>query len=300
MAYPIAVVERGLQATLSRALSNFQAQRDVNPGLVSLATRVVSTGADEKYGWIGAMPQVSEWLGELNAEQLKSYDYTIKNKDFAAPLMINENDIADDRVGVLTMLTESLAQRIVQHPRQLIIDLIINGDATAAYDGVNYFSNVSGVRTIDNLLAGTGTSLAQIEADLEAALVAMASFKDDRGEVLNIMGDTIVCPKALENDFRRLVFSQADPTATAGTNTFNPYAGRFQVIGDARLDADDANDWYLFSTQEIVKPFIWQERQTAMPMMEKKANTKTWIFSANYRGNAGYGLPHLAVKTVNS
>lgn len=300
MAYPIAVVERGLQVSLSRALSNFQAQRDINPGLLTLANTVPSTGADEKYGWIGAMPQVAEWLGELNAEQLKSYDYTIKNKDFAAPLLINQNDIDDDRVGVLMTLTEALAQRIVQHPRQLLIDLIINGDATEAYDGVNFFSDVSAPRTFDNLLAGTGTTLAQLEADLNSALVAMAKFKDDKDEVLNVQGDTIVCPMALENDFRRLVFSTADPTATAGTNTFNPYSGRFTVIGDARLDADDANDWYLFSTQEVIKPFIWQERQTAMPMMEKKANTKQWIFSANYRGNAGYGLPHLAVKTVNS
>lgn len=300
MAYPIAVIERGLQATLSRALSNFQAQRTVNPGLMALANMVPSVGADEKYGWIGGMPRVAEWLGELNAEQLKSYDYTIKNKDFAAPLFINENDIADDRVGALSMLTEQLAARIVEHPKQLLINLIINGDATAAYDGVNFFSDVSGVRTFDNLLGGTGTTLAQIEADLNSALVAMAKFTDDKGEVLNIVGDTIVCPRALENSFRRLVFSTADPTATAGTNTFNPYAGRFTVIGDARLDADDANDWYLFSTGEIVRPFIFQERQTAMPMMERKPNTKQWIFSANYRGNAGYGLPHLGVKVVNS
>lgn len=300
MAYPIAVVERGLQVSLSRSLSMFQAQRDINPGLFALANRIPSTGADEKYGWIGAMPQVAEWLGELNAEQLKSYDYTIKNKDFAAPLFINENDIADDRVGVMSMLTEALAQRIVQHPRQLLIDLIINGDATAAYDGVNFFSDVSGVRTFDNLLGGTGVTLAQLGTDLQSALVAMAKFADDKGEILNIQGNVIVCPVALENNFRRLVFSTADPNATAGTDTFNPFSGRFTVIGDARLDADDANDWYLFSTQEIVRPFIYQERQTAMPMMERKANTKQWIFSANYRGNAGYGLPHLAVKTVNS
>jgi phage major head subunit gpT-like protein len=187
----------------------------------------------------------------------------------------------------------------MEHPEKLMINLLTGGTSGLAYDGVAFFSDATGARTIDNLLAGSGTTLAQLETDLNAALTAMAKFKDDQGESLNIRGNLIICPKALENTFNRLVNSQTDPTASA-QGTFNPYSGKFTVIGDARLDAVDANDWYLLATNEIVKPFVFSMRQEAEPLFEKTPLTKQWVASANYRGNAGYGIPHLAIKTVNT
>lgn len=299
MAFNPTVIEKGLRAGFGRSMAEFQAARQINPGLLRGAMRVPSTGAYEKLGWVGAMPAVSQWLGEREAKQFDSYDYTVKNLDWSVAVPINENDINDDQTGALSMIPQMLAQRIMVHPEKLMIDLLINGDSDTAYDGVEFFSNVSAPRTIDNLLAGTGTTLAQMEADLNAALVAMAKFTDDQGEVLNIRGDLIVCPVAMENDFRRLVQSTSDPTVSGGIETFNPYSGRFTVIGDPRLDSDDVDDWYLLATNEIVKPLIYQTRQEAQASMEKTQHTKSWVFGADYRGNGAYGLPHLAVKTVN-
>jgi phage major head subunit gpT-like protein len=299
MAFNPIVIEKGLNAGFAREMAQFQAAREISPGIMAAGMMIPSTAAYEKLGWLGAMPTVQQWLGEIQAKQLEDYDYTIKNKDWAVAVPVNENDVADDQTGVHTMFPAMLAQRIMRHPEKLMIDLLINGDSNLAYDGVAFFSDVSGARTIDNLLAGTGDSLAEMEADLNAALVAMAEFEDDNGEPLNLRGDLIVCPVALENNFRRLVQSTSDPTASGGIETFNPYAGRFTVIGDPRLDADDADDWYLLSTQEIVKPFVFSMRQGAENRFEKKNGTKSWIWSADYRGNAGYGIPHLAVKTVN-
>lgn len=294
------VIERGLKATFARAMNQMQAAREINPGLLALALQAPSDGFDEKYGWIGAMPGVKEWIGELQAKEFEDYDYAIKNKDWSAAVPIFQNDLDDDRIAALAAIPAMLVRRLAVHPEKLIVDLITGGTTGLAYDGVAFFSNASGARVIDNLLAGSGVTLAQMEADLNAALIAQAKFADDQGEILNIRGNLIVCPVAMENNFRRLVNSTADPTVSAGVNTFNPYSGRFTVIGDPRLDAVDANDWYLFATDEVMKPFVYQLRQGAEPMMERTPHTKRWIFSANYRGNVGYGLPHLGIKTVNS
>jgi phage major head subunit gpT-like protein len=296
--YPT-VAHKIFNAEMARAMADFNGARQLAPGIFSIAMMNPSSGSSEDYPWLGAMPVVQEWLGEVTAETLRDYDYIIKNRDYVASVMIGQNSIDDDQTGVLTTLSQQLAQRVLRHPEKLIVEAIINGDSDTAYDGVAFFSNVSGARTIDNLLGGTGTTLAQVEADLNSALVAMAKFADDKGVPLGIRGDTIVCPVAMENTFRRLVQSTSDPTVSGGIETFNPYSGRFTVIGDPRLDADDANDWYLFAANEPVKPFIWQMRQTAQSNMEKKPGTKQWIFSADYRGAVGYGIPHLAVKTVN-
>lgn len=297
--YP-SVAHKIFNAEMARAMADFNNARSLSPGLFQIAMNNPSGAAAEDYPWLGAMPVVQEWLGEVTADTLKDYDYIIKNRDYVASVLINQNHIEDDQTGVLTTLSQQLAQRILRHPENLMIQAIINGTSDTAYDDVAFFSNATGVRTINNLLDGTGTTLSQLEADLNAALVAMAKFEDDKGEPLGIRGDTIVSPVALANDFRRLVNSQADPTASGGINTFNPYQGRFSVIEDPRLDDDDDNDWYLFASNEPVKPLIYQLRQSGRSEMEKKPGTKQWIFSADYRGAVGYGIPHLGVKTVNT
>ena len=244
------------------------------------------------------MPAVQEWLGELSDKDLDNFSFTVRNKNWAAAVPMSQDDLDDDQQGVLQTIPTYLVQRLMAHPEEIIIALVNALTTTPAYDGVNFVSDVLGVRTFDNNLAGTGTTLAQMEADLNAALVAMAGFTDNQGKILNVKGSVIVCPMVLANKFRRLVNSQNDPTVTSQL-TFNPYQGNFTVIGDARLDAVDVNDWYLFATQEIVKPFIFSMRQEPRPMWEKKNLTKTWVASANYRGNVAVGIPQLCVKTVN-
>ena len=299
MAFNPTVIEKGLNARFAQAMAEFQAARSINPGLMGLALTTPSNGAYEKYGWLGAMPAVKQWIGMRNSKEFESYDYTIKNLDWEASTPVFENDFDDDQTGSYAMISQMLARRIGVHPEKLMIDLLIDGTSKLAYDGVAFFSDASAPRVNDNLLAGTGTTLAQMSADLTAAKIAMSKFVDDQSEILNITADTIVCPVSLEDNFRRLVDSTTDPTATA-TGTFNPFSGKYTIIGDARLDADDVNDWYLCATREVVKPFIYQNRQNGRSTMEKTNHTKQWVFGADYRSNAGYGIPQLAIKTVNS
>lgn len=300
MAFNPVIIEKGLRADFARKMAEFQSARELSPGLMQAAMTIQSDGAYEKMGWLGAMPGVQEWIGELNAKALEDYDFTIRNKDWATAAIIHENDVDDDQTGSLQMASAMLVKRLLAHPEKLIAALLTGGTSGLAYDGVAFFADAAGARTFDNLLGGSGTTVANLETDLIAALVAMARFTDDQGEALNIKGNLIVCPKALEYNFKKLVMSNASPTATAGVDTYNPFANGFTVIGDARLDAADATDWYLLATSEIVKPFVFSMRENASPTFEKKNLTKTWVYSADYRGNAGYGLPHLAVKMVNS
>jgi len=208
MAFNPIVIEKGLNAGFAREMAQFQAAREISPGIMAAGMMIPSTAAYEKLGWLGAMPTVQQWLGEIQAKQLEDYDYTIKNKDWAVAVPVNENDVADDQTGVHTMFPAMLAQRM-RHPENLMIDLLIDGDSETAYDGVAFFSDVSGARTIDNLLAGTGTDLDEVEADLNAALVAMAKFTDDQGEALNLRGDLIVCPVAMERSTCAAILSFA-------------------------------------------------------------------------------------------
>lgn len=299
MAFNPVVIEKGLNAGFAQKMAQFLAAREMAPGIMATALGIESQSAYEKMGWFGAMPGVQEWIGELNSKGFEDYDYTIRNADWAVATTINENDVDDDQVGLFPLIPSLLIKRLMAHPEKLIIDLINGGTTKPAFDGIAFFADASGVRTIDNLLGGSGVdTLAHMEADLNAALVQQAKFPDDQGNALNIKGNLIVCPVAQERNWKRIVMSNTDPAATV-QGTYNPF-NNLQIIADARLDAIDPTDWYLFATGEIVKPFVFSMRQEGRPRMEKKNLTKTWVYSADYRGNAGYGLPHLAVKTVNS
>jgi phage major head subunit gpT-like protein len=64
----------------------------------------------------------------------------------------------------------------------------------------------------------------------------------------------------------------------------------------------DANDWYLFAAGMPVKPFIFQSRKDVSSVLDDtqvKRNRKL-DYSAELRGNAGYGFYHMAIKVVNA
>lgn len=297
------VFEKMANNWVAQQMAQFQAQAGSPTDVIRVAMQPPqSTGAYETYAWLGDIPLVKEWIGEKRARGLKDYGFTIRNKPFYDAIMIDRNDLRDDKVGAHELRIRDLPLRMEAHKRKMISDLAINGDVNTAFDAVAYFSNVSGARTIDNLLAGTGTTLAQLKADLIAALVAMGKFTDSEGEVLNIMGDTIYCPLALAFDFTSIVKSAAD-ASQSNPAVQNPFANyNLTVIGDARLDADDANDWYLFSTKGLLKPFILQEREAMRSVLDdtKVKSERMYYYSVEWDGNAGYGMPHLGVKTVNS
>lgn len=297
MAINPTVIEKGLNAAFGAAAMRFYAARSMNPGLMGLALTIPSTAAYEKLGWLGAMPVVQEWLGEANLKELSDYNYTLRNKDWQVSVPVNENDLEDDQTGAFALLPEMLAERIGVHPEKLLVDIINQGATNLAYDGIAFFSDASGVRVNDNKAAGSGTTLAQLIADLDTNLATMATFVDDQGVPLNIRPDTIVCPVALYNKFLRIVNSQNDPSVTSQL-TYNPWQG-MKVFGDARLDAVDVNDWYLFSTNQVVKPLVFSFRQSARSRFINKNLTKDWAAIADYRGNVGYALPQLGIKVVN-
>ena len=193
---------KGLKVIFNQVLATFP----INEGLMSLATRVQSNANSETYGWLGDVPQVREWLGAKKAKSLKDYSYTITNKDWEGTLEVDRNELEDDQTGMIRPRIEMLTRAGLEKEALLISDLIIDGTTNLAYDGVAFFSNVSGDRVIDNLLGGTGTSLDQIKTDLTSARTAMMRFyfdQSDRKYGFNM--DTVVCPPELEIKFKEIM-----------------------------------------------------------------------------------------------
>lgn len=265
-------------------------------------TKITSTQDSELYEWLGSVPLITEWLGGKKVKTPQNYDYTIRNKDFEGTIGVDRNAIEDDNVGIIQPRIKDLAVRAKNFPGRLISDLIVNGTTNNAYDGNAFFSNRA---TNDNLLAGTGTSDAQVLADLATARKTMLQFVDEEGEPLEFEGDTIVCPADMEVQFKKLVQSTTFATANA-SGVANVWGGVIKnVIVDPRLS--DTNDWYLLATQYPLRPFIYQERKPAKLVSLTNAEASETVFmyrkllySVELRGNAGYGFYQMAIKVVNT
>lgn len=276
-------------------------QGSVSNELMSVAMELKSTGRSETHSWFGDIPIVKELIDEKTFGALKQYKYTITNRTFYTGIKIHKNELADDQYGMFQPRINMMGPVLQKKKRQLVSDLIKDGDIGEAYDEFPFFSNATGKRLNDNLLAGTGIAIDKIEDDIATARAAMMTFVSDTGEIMELIMDTIVCPPLLERVMLKAVRSATIYTSDVGANVYNPVSQWIKkVIVDPRLT--DANDWYGMATGWPVKPFIYQNRQNPETMLDdKNLISKGWYeYSAEIRGDAGYGLPILALKVVNA
>jgi phage major head subunit gpT-like protein len=272
--------------------------------VADIGTEIPSTGPSEDYRWLQEMPEFDKWIGDLNAADLAEYKFSITNEPFAAAVGVHVDELDDDRDGVILTRIRSMAGGEKRKWGKLIHDLMVAGTSGLAFDGIAFFSDATGARVNDNLLAGTISAatptLAQIAADLRTVRNAMLGFKDSRGEIVGISPDTFVVPPNLEMGFMQLMTSNSDPSLT-NAGTVNPYKSWVKrIVVDPGLT--DANDFYALSTQYSVGPFVKQMRSGIETFIDETGRYKNGrlAFGAKFRGNVGYGLPIMAAKVVSS
>ena len=83
-----------------------------------IATTVPSTTRDQSYNWLGQMPQMREWIGDREIQNLSAYDYVIKNKKFEMTIAVPRDDIEDDTYGVYNPMFQNLGECAARHPNE--------------------------------------------------------------------------------------------------------------------------------------------------------------------------------------
>lgn len=294
-------VTRGIKAKFTEV---FYAQ----PSLVSgISTVITSDGPSETYGWLSESPTMQEFVDTRQVKGFSDTSYAITNKTWEATIGVKRAELEDDQAGAIQMRVTQVAQRTAQHPNKLLIDALVNGTTDTGYDGVAFFSDTHPIRgeqsaTQDNLLAGTGTTVATFKTDIQTALATMKAFKDERDEPFWEDFDPanlwLICHPNVEWNAREAL------EATIISNTTNVLSGAVgNVYGTARLS--DTNDWYLLYCGAAVRPLIFQDR-TSVELLEQAEGsdgafwTDSYHYGVRARYNVGYGFWQFAVKTTNA
>lgn len=273
----------------------------------SIANEVTANNGSRIYGWLGSIPGVKEWLGTKTYKQLKEYNYVVRNSEWYNALTMRKKELRRNGLVDVPMMLDGMTKEHSDHKLEMILGALTAGTANTAYDNVAFFSNATGVRVNDNLLAGTGVTAALIKADIISTRVAMSKFVNDQGKLMRIVPNTIVCPVALETTFLELKNSTSDPTSTSPgvANVAGGYIDN--IIADPLLDAADVNDWYYLATRGSLKPVVIQtEAMNEGDEFETVLDETKWAsdgilgYSVESASAVGYGMPSLAAKIVNA
>ena len=284
------------QATLGAAFNGFktifqQAYDGAASSLEKLAVVVPSSARQEEYKWLGQFPGMREWIGERVVKDLAVEGFTIKNRDFEATVSVDRNDIEDDAIALYKPLFQQLGESARQHPDELIFDLLVQGFVQTCYDGKTLYAT-DHPNGDQSAWSNKGTA-ALDQSAYESARSQMMSLVNQESRPLRVTPDYLIVPPQLEATARGIL--RADKQANGATNIWN---GSADILVVPEL-ADNPTYWFMVDSSKAAKPFIFQTRKE--PEFIGLDNTsdetvfmgKEYIYGVDYRGNAGYGLPHL-------
>jgi phage major head subunit gpT-like protein len=128
---------------------------DAKPIWKLLATIIPSSTKSNTYGWLGAFPQMREWIGERVIKDMAEFAYQIINKKFESTLGVDRTDIEDDNLGQYRVLAREMADEFERFMNRNVAALISGGFANLCYDGQKFFDKEHPVYPNTD---GTGTA----------------------------------------------------------------------------------------------------------------------------------------------
>lgn len=265
----------------------FDAQK---PIYEQIATVTPSTTDAETYAWLGDIPNMREWIGDREIQNLSGSDYTIKNKDFELTVGVPRNAIEDDKIGLYNPSVQMLGQSAALHPDKLVFALLASGFTAKCYDGEFFFADTHkvGKKNVSN----KGTAKLSMAAYI-AARAAIMSLTNSKGQPLGLIPDTLVVPPALDATARDILI------ADQINGTKNTMQGTATPLMAPQLAGNDSA-WFLLCTKQPIKPLIYQQRK--VPKFVAKTDEKDdnvffgnkYIYGVDSRGNAGFGFWQMA------
>lgn len=291
---------------IKRKFHNEHAKADTRDLPGRLCERESSDGRSEVYQYIDEAPAMREVIDQFEVLGYGDLSYEITNRKFGVVLRVTRDDLADDRTKGLHKTIRHMAIAAKRHPNELVMDAVKGGDVNLCYDGAAFFSNAHPIRgemtaVGDNLLAGTGTTTAALQLDIQSAIQAMAKFQAANGKAYHTTLSRFLIAAPLE--LKQSILEATKSIEINNTTNVVFSEDNFSYLFDPALSLDDANDWYLFHIGGANMPFVYQSREETsfesnfdgdsafrLEVLEWKARARRAVGYANWRN---------ATKTVN-
>ncbi|MDR1252386.1 MAG: Mu-like prophage major head subunit gpT family protein [Treponema sp.] len=154
------IITNAVLATLRTALRDeFRARMselDAKGIWKILATIIPSSTKSNTYGWLGAFPQMREWVGDRVINDMAEFAYQIVNQKWESTLGVDRTDIEDDNLGQYRVLARDMADEFERFMNRHLASLISGGFTSLCYDGQPFFDDEHPVYPKTD---GTGTAV---------------------------------------------------------------------------------------------------------------------------------------------
>ena len=201
------IITSGVLNALRTALRDeFRARMadiDAKPIWRLLATIIMSSTKSNTYGWLGAFPQMREWVGDRVIKDMAEFAYQIVNKKYESTLGVDRTDIEDDNLGQYRVLAREMADEFERFMNRNVAALITGGFANLCYDGQNFFdvahpvypnTDGTGEATEVSNIVGTGTGSPWALLSLSGSLkpfIAQQRSLPEFDEITDTKNDTV-------------------------------------------------------------------------------------------------------------
>lgn len=244
--------------------------------------------------WLGSLPTMQPFNGELKVDDLIASNWRIRTEKFAAAVSVPAEDIELDTYGLFDDQFAGMGERANMHPDRLLTNLLTGGFSTKDYTGKNFFdADKKHIKGRDAVFTNKSTKKLT-QASFEEGLANLNMITDDRGEPFAPNGQVILVTGGLLDAKARSIL-KATTVEQGGTNISMGMAEHLKV---EQLGTSTA--WFLFKIGGVFRPFIFhEEKKTAFsamidPNSPAMFNFEKAIYKAHGRYTMAYGLPQLA------
>jgi len=129
-----------------------------------IATLIPASQKEQKYGWLGKVPRVREWIGPRAVQNLQQHDYAIREKPWELTIGVDKDDVETDNLGIYAPMFAEMGMQTKALPSQLVYSLLLDGFSTECYDGQPFFDTDhpvldknGAVQSVSNSGGGSGT-----------------------------------------------------------------------------------------------------------------------------------------------
>lgn len=270
------------------------------PTYPELVTEVPSTGDSNVYDFVLGIPAVREWIGERQIQNLKVWDYTLRNKTWEDSVGIPREAYEDDSLGLFKPQFAMLGNQMSLHPDVLLAELLANAFTVGlCYDGKAFIATNHPLKTgtLSNKVSGALST-----TTFNEAIQRLREMKDYSGNPIDVMGMggelVLVVGPALESTARGILLAQQGASGASNTDYNRAKLKVFSRITNS--------SWFLMVAGGPLNPFIFQMRRKPVLVVKDMPDDDALFYDnqvvagADGRWNMGYLLYQLIVGSTGS
>lgn len=205
----------------------FKNKKDYLPMLFAMPT---STRAQENHFGIGAMGRMTEWNGSVAYDSLaKGYENAYRHGKKSTGLQIERELYDDKEYAQIKSRTNRIAYGVY---KTLQVDgaSVFNNAFDSNYAGPDSAALCSAThKTVPGADNQSNIDTLDLSVDnLETVLNRMRDFKDDRGDIMDVMGEVLICGTYWAKTAKQIIGSKNE--AYTADNQINAYSDLSYIV----------------------------------------------------------------------